>query len=1056
MKICSQIIVFLLFIVLLCSLPTFIKKDEINNENSSFEEECTAVIVTGTHAKDGRAIMMKNRDWSDTQYQKPWFVSSYAGGNYSYILMSAYMGMNEVGLAIMNTLQSCPGLNVWHYNIHGNYTNDKSVAMQYVLSHFSDVEKAVMWIVENTYGLCDCIGIIGQNSSVGAFVWIDGDKKYITWVNNSHDAAANSWVPNGVYGTRGARAKQLLDQIYNQKGYISWEDVIQEISKDEFDREKTNNNCYSYSDCISRGITRAAMVAVSGNSSYEGRLNIMWLTFGENPTIGLFLPLMPGVIDSSSDIPSIFTSGNGLGALVEVKRNYARNGCSSEQWNGTRVREIQSYSFYAENYTFKKYDELMKTIPSGLSYTQLKTLLKNYMNDSITVATNIYIAEKIPEDSLPNCSVLSIDESSPYAYALDNSIWYSNLSTGSFAVNIETNDDKGISKVSFPSTTSSGGDDTIPPYSWTYSWNTQSTYSGIATVTVYDTAQQTGTCIFSVIKDSVAPTTTVNIEGNYNIILSCEDSGVGCNVTYYCIDTDNSCNPSNVYLNPITTPCTGCCYLRYRSADKVNNVETVKSVSFGHTCGCSRGNPSVFIIPSSQSNLPGYKSTYIVSVKSNDNEACGISVFNLSLVCQAGISCSLINNTLAILPGNAVNTTLEITSSPSASEGNYIFTVRATNSLLSNYFGEASGSYIVVLKKLVLEYKFSEGLGLVAYDNSGFNNHANIFGANWIEGKHDFALSFDGIDDYLEVLQADSISGFSYGLSLSLWVKFNELNRRQAILNKYDTRSNQRGWFLEYQNHSTYRDVLGFFASYNGVNYSEWYTSFKPNLGEWYHLAVVWEPNKLPKFYVNGELKQTINNRTIPQIFNNTLAPFHIGKSTYATGREFNGTIDEIKIYNYALTDSEILEIFSNESKNYFKGFLTDKNGKPYQGIVSIDSRAGSIENGNYFLRIDSGNYDIIYSLVNFPVQGFWLKLLNYLIDSDLNNIVNYVDKQDNRISFVVECFNSQSVQAYSPSKPNKVKVNGVEIPYDDSLSSIPSWKYISSNKTIIIKFFCQ
>lgn len=206
-----KIVIITSFLFLILAIGLYKKSSfDTSEELTEIKEECTAVIVTGTHAKDGRAIMMKNRDWNATQYQKPWFVSSYAGGNYSYILMSAYMGMNEVGLAIMNTLQSCPGLNVWHYNIRGNYTNDKSVAMQYVLSHFSDVEQAVMWLVNNTYGLCDCIGIIGQNSSIGAFVWIDGNKKYITWVNNSHDAAANNWVPNSVYGSRGARAKKTF------------------------------------------------------------------------------------------------------------------------------------------------------------------------------------------------------------------------------------------------------------------------------------------------------------------------------------------------------------------------------------------------------------------------------------------------------------------------------------------------------------------------------------------------------------------------------------------------------------------------------------------------------------------------------------------------------------------------------------------------------------------------------------------------------------------------------------------------------------------------------
>jgi hypothetical protein len=939
------IVIFILisFLLLVLTLEFYQRNTlNISEKTIELEEECTAVMVTGTHAKDGRSILMKNRDWSDTQYQKPYFYSSYAGGNYSYILMSAYMGMNEAGLAIMNTLQSS-GLKNWQYNVHGNYTNDKSVAMQYVLSHFSDVEKAVMWLIDNTYGLCDCIGIIGQNSSIGAFVWIDGDHKYITWVNNSHDAAANNWVPDGVYGSRGARAKALLDQIYSEKGYISWEDVVQEISRDQYDREKTNNNCYSYSDCISRDITRANMVAVSGNNSYDGRLNIMWLNFGENSQIGLFLPLMPGVIDSSSDIPSIFRDGNGLGALVEVKRNYARDGCGPAQWNGTRVREIHNYSLYAESYTFKKYDELLDTIPSGLSYSELKTLLKNYMNDSITFATNIYISEKISGDFPPTCSISSIIETSNYAYKSGNSLWYNTANSGNFIINIAASDDLGITKVNFPNTVSLGGDDSTSPYSWSYDWDASDTYSGTATVTVYDTSNQTGTCIFTLTRDVIPPITTASVSGSYLISLACTDTGAGCNKTYYCIDTTNNCTPTNQYTSSITTSCSGICYVRYYSLDYVSNMESIKSTQFGSS---------------------------------------------------------------------------------------------------------------VTPKALVMYYTFNESSGGLAHDYSGFNNHGNIFGPIWTNGKHDSALQFDGIDDYIEVPHSSYLAGFSSGFTASFWIKFNDTIRRQAILNKYDTTNNQRSWFIEYQNHSAYGKVLGFFASNNGANYSEWYANFTPQKGQWYHITIVWKTNEIPKFYVNGQLIPTIGNNTISQIYNNTLAPLHIGKSTYTPGREFNGFIDELKVYNFGLNSTEVNSIYLDESRNYFTGKLLDKNGNPIQATIFVDSQSTETNNGNYILKINTGTYDVKYNFTNIPISNFWIKLLSFNISSDYRDLINYIDYGKN-ISFTINAINNQTVQVYSNSKPNKIKLNDTAIQYDDSLSIIPSWNFNDTTKIITFKFSC-
>jgi hypothetical protein len=188
-------------------------------------------------------------------------------------------------------------------------------------------------------------------------------------------------------------------------------------------------------------------------------------------------------------------------------------------------------------------------------------------------------------DNPPTCSVSSISESSSYAYVTGTTLWYNTASTGSFTVYVTASDDKGISKVNFPTTVSSGGDDTSSPYSWSYNWDTSDTYSGTATVTAYDTISQTGTCSFTVTRDTTAPTTTASISGSYTITLSCSDAGSGCSATYYCLDTTNTCSPSTVYTGPISTSCSSFCYVRYYSIDRVSNQESVKSTQFGPAVG---------------------------------------------------------------------------------------------------------------------------------------------------------------------------------------------------------------------------------------------------------------------------------------------------------------------------------------------------------------------------------------------------------------------------------------------------------------------------------------
>ncbi|MEM2119191.1 MAG: M14 family zinc carboxypeptidase, partial [Candidatus Bathyarchaeia archaeon] len=76
---------------------------------------------------------------------------------------------------------------------------------------------------------------------------------------------------------------------------------------------------------------------------------------------------------------------------VWQKRSYAQD--SSGYYVPSKVREIQSYTFFAEDYTFLKYDILTSTIPDGLSDSALKTYLQEYVNDAVQVATQIYMAE---------------------------------------------------------------------------------------------------------------------------------------------------------------------------------------------------------------------------------------------------------------------------------------------------------------------------------------------------------------------------------------------------------------------------------------------------------------------------------------------------------------------------------------------------------------------------------------------------------------------------------------------------------------------------------------
>ena len=131
--------------------------------------------------------------------------------------------------------------------------------------------------------------------------------------------------------------------------------------------------------------TASAMVAVSGDSRYDGRLNVMWGEYGPVPIVGVFLP---SFVYAGAQLPV-------LGEMVNhtaAKQDYA---CPSGEgiYSPAHVREIQNYSFAAEDYTYEQYDRLVDLIPDGLSDTQLRNTLDDFVRLTVSVAVDMYVNE---------------------------------------------------------------------------------------------------------------------------------------------------------------------------------------------------------------------------------------------------------------------------------------------------------------------------------------------------------------------------------------------------------------------------------------------------------------------------------------------------------------------------------------------------------------------------------------------------------------------------------------------------------------------------------------
>jgi len=108
--------------------------------------------------------------------------------------------------------------------------------------------------------------------------------------------------------------------------------------------------------------------------------------------------------------------------------------------------------------------------------------------------------------------------------------------------------------------------------------------------------------------------------------------------------------------------------------------------------------------------------------------------------------------------------------------------------------------------------------------------------------------------------------------------------------------------------------------------------------------------------------------------------------------------------------------------------------------------------NGNYNLGIWPGIYDLQYNILHIP--NFFIKIISINIISNLQNVINYVNRIGNSISFTADITGDKEIQVYSDSIPNRILKNGTVL---QNVSSYPqlisnSWYYNSSENKIYMK----
>jgi len=180
-------------------------------------------------------------------------------------------------------------------------------------------------------------------------------------------------------------------------------------------------------------------------------------------------------------------------------------------------------------------------------------------------------------------------------------------------------------------------------------------------------------------------------------------------------------------------------------------------------------------------------------------------------------------------------------------------------------------------------------------DVSGYKNHADLknHSATTVPGKLGQALSFDGVDDYAK---KTSFSGLpSSAITASAWIKLDAHKNWNRVLN-HEWVNN--GWLL-------FTDASGtaiFGVGQSGVQYNA--TKAGLTVGSWYHLVGVYDGSNV-RVYVNGEEGTP---RAKSGLILDRRGNVDIGG---AQGDRFKGAIDDGRIYDKALTASDVTALYN-------------------------------------------------------------------------------------------------------------------------------------------------
>ena len=198
---------------------------------------------------------------------------------------------------------------------------------------------------------------------------------------------------------------------------------------------------------------------------------------------------------------------------------------------------------------------------------------------------------------------------------------------------------------------------------------------------------------------------------------------------------------------------------------------------------------------------------------------------------------------------------------------------------------------------LVAAYSFEEGSGSTTADVSGQGNPGVISGASWsARGKFGNALYFNGANSWVTINDSPSLD-LTNSMTLEAWVyPTSAMSGWRAVINKEQPGGFGAAYYLAANSDLNQPELAVYTTDWHKL-----YGGPSLNANQWIHLAGTYDGTTL-RLYVNGNQVSSQPQTGGIDVTNGVL---RIGGNSY-WGEFFQGRIDEVRIYNRALSASEI------------------------------------------------------------------------------------------------------------------------------------------------------